>query len=327
MKIPDFKPSKQFLEDVTLPCLVAKVKNSRLPGVAARYSAEFEENPTCRICLRGKDPKKISAWQRDILNQLFVQEGLAPAIEEALKPYGKDPNAYNSEEERTEIKKHGFAPFIWLDVIVIDEIKKEVILSGGSEASVHIPEHGLSIYLRKGRWHWDEADYFIRYESSFEEHKPETPVELEKALEHEVKSMAEELQALFTGPQEQEKRWEQMFPATGAAVKTDVTFLCGEWKFDAAKTAEVLTGLGEKISVGKCRTDWGKNVYRITPKAVSLWQGKDQLTEECTQECTRRGNRFTLRYLEEEILEGTSEYWCDGSILVDHTGLSYRRVS
>ncbi|HEX7896050.1 MAG TPA: hypothetical protein VF447_17765, partial [Terriglobales bacterium] len=293
--------------------------------VAARHIAESEDNPTCKIYLRGKNPRKVSPWQRKILEQLFVKEELTAAIEEALKPYGKDPSAYISEDERSEIKQHGFAPFIWLSVIVIDEIKQEVILSGGSESSVHIPEHGLSVYLRKNRWHWDEADYFIRYESGFE--KKSTPAEFEKALKKEMKSMAAELQALVKGPEEQQKRWEQMFPATGPAVSTDASFLCGEWKFDVEKTFEVQKGLGEKVSLAKCQRDWGENVYRITPEAVALWQAEDQLTEECTQECVRRGNRFTIRYLEAEIMEGTSEYWCDGRVLVDHTGLAYRRVS
>jgi hypothetical protein len=325
MKLPTFKPSKRFLGEFALPCLSARIKNSKLPGVAARHIAEYENDPLCKIYLRGTNPRKISTWQQEILEQLLVEEGLAPAIEQALKGYGKDPNAYCSEEERAEIRKYGFAPFIWISVIVIDEVNREVILSGGSEWSVHIPEHGLSIYLRKSRWCWDEADYFIRYRSTFEDGRPRTAAELAKARSKEIKAMASEFEALISGSEEAEKRWEKMFPATGSPVKTDASFLCGEWKLDPEKTAQVQTRMGENVSVAQCRKDWGKNVYHVTLDMISLHQGRDILTEERTQDCTRRGNRFTIRFLE-ECMEGTSEYWCDGKLLVDQTGLAYRRA-
>jgi hypothetical protein len=325
MKLPTFKPSKRFLGEFDLPCLAAKLKNSKLPGVAARHIAESEDDPICAIYLRGTDPKKVSAWQQEILDQLFVEEGLAGAIEEALKGYARDPNAYCSEEERAEIRKHGFAPFIWISVIVIDEVQREVILSGGSEVSVHIPEHGLSIYLRQSRWRWDEADYFIRYQSSFEKNQPKTPAQLAEALKKETKAMVAEFAALISGPEEEKKRWEKMFPATGSAKKADPSFLYGEWVLDVKKTAQVQRRLGEKVSVAQCQKDWGKNVYRIQSDAVRLYQGKDMVAEESILDCTRRGNRFTIHY-REEWLEGDSEYWCDGKLLVDHTGLAYRRA-
>jgi hypothetical protein len=49
MKLPKFKPSAVFVEDIRLPCLVAKVPNSKLPGVGARHIAEFKEDPKCGI--------------------------------------------------------------------------------------------------------------------------------------------------------------------------------------------------------------------------------------------------------------------------------------
>jgi len=83
--------------------------------------------------------------------------------------------------------------------------------------------------------------------------------------------------------------------------------------------------MGEKISVAQFQKDWGKNVYRIKSGVVRLYQGKDMVAEESIQDCTRRGNRFTIHY-REEWMEGTSEYSCDGKLLVDHTGLAYRRA-
>src|SRR5436190_12148460 len=156
MKLPTFKPSRRFLGEFDVPCLVAVIKNSRLPGVAARHMVEHKDNPTCKIYLRGRNRKRISRWQQGLLDRLFVKEGLAGAIEEAMKQYASEPDAL-MESERAQIEQYGAAPFVSISMIVIDEIRKEVILSGGTELGTFV-EHGLSIYLSKGRWRWDVAD-------------------------------------------------------------------------------------------------------------------------------------------------------------------------
>jgi hypothetical protein len=335
MKLPTFKPSKRFLGDINLSCLVAKIKNSKLPGVAARHVAEFKDDRACKIYLRGKNPKKISAWQQEILEQLFVEEGLAPAIEEAMKDYGKDPDAYSdcSAKEQKEIKKHGIAPFIWLSVIVIDEIKKEVIFNGGCERGVHITEHGLSVYLRKGRWRWDEADYFIRYHSGFEEDRPTTPAELATARSKLVDEMAAEFEALGSGQAEMKKRWNKVFPPPppGTPVQKDMSFLYGDWRFDAVETAKVLKRLGEEKSVAECREDWGSDrIRRFSEKVATEFQDGDLIGELHIRAWEHRGNRITQYYRGFGGLllrDGTSEFWVKGNLLVDQNGLAYRRVT
>jgi hypothetical protein len=338
MKLPTFKPSKQFLGEIDLACLVAKIKNSKLAGVAARYIAESKDDRTCEMYLRGKNPKKISEWQQEMLEQLFVKEELASAIEQAMKEYGKNPDAYCgcTEEEQSEIKKYGIAPFVWLSVIVIDEIKKEVIFSGGCERAFHIAEHGLSIYLHKGRWRWDEAEYFDSYRSDFEENHPPTSPEFAAARSKVMNEMVEELHALFSEPEASERRWKEIFPMPtgGTMVETDPSFLYGDWKFDARKTAQVLKQMGEKKSIVECKSDWGDNFYRISQETVKLFQcdyegdcEDGELCEHFICGCQRCGNRVIIRYKEgwsEKVL--TDDYWCDGERLVDHTGLAYRRV-
>ncbi len=326
MRIPEFKPSKRFLGEINLPCLVAKLKNSKLPGVAVKHIEETKDDPNCKIYLRGKNPEKISSWQQKILGQLFLKEGLASAIEDALTEYGKDRNAYCDDEERREIEKNGFAPFIWISVIVIDDIKKEVIMKGGSNWSVHIPEHGLSVFCSKKRWRWGEADDFYRYQAEFEKKEPTTSKQYAKSLAKEIKAMTAQLKEMVAGPEEQERRWNKMFPLPppGTPIKKDPSVFYGDWKLDVAKTARVLERLGEKESVASCQRKWGTNFYRISKEFVTLHQGEDIIDEWNIRGCKHHGNRVTMLY--RDGLDERREFWCDGKHLVDDVGLAYLRV-
>ena len=321
-KLPTFKPSKRFLGRFDLPCLVASIQNSRLPGVAARHIAENKNVPTCKIYLRGRNRKRISRWQQENLDRLFLNEGLAKAIEEAMKEFGKDPDAY-MESERVEIKRYGAAPFVYLTTIVIDEIQNEVILSGGSYLGTFV-EHGLSIYLSKGRWRWDVADYFIHYQAGFQEVPELTPAEMVALRAKEMRKMARKFEALISGPKEEKRRWEKLFPAPppGAKVETDASVIYCDWKLDPVETASVLTKLGEKTSVAKAREEWGNYVYRISRKTLKTLQGDDLIDEQPFRECRRRRNRFDFVIHADSIWE----HWFDGKVLVDQSGLAYRRA-
>ncbi len=323
MKSPIFKPSRRFLGEFALPCLVAQIKNSNLPGVAARHIAECKDDPRCRIYLRGRNRKRISPWQQEMLDRLFLNGGLAAAIEQAMKAFGKDPDAY-LESERVQIKQYGAAPFVHLTTIVIDEIQQEVILSGGSDMGGHLQEHGLNIYLHKGRWRWGVADYFIRYQAAFEEVPERTPAQLAAAQAQEIREMTPELEAMISGRSEEQRRWEKLFPAPppGARVETDPCVLYGDWKVDPVETARVLMNLGEKTSVAKARENWGDYLYRISPRRLETFQGDDVMDEQPFRECRRRGNRFDF------VLDSGSiwEHWFDGKVLVDQCGLAYRRA-
>jgi hypothetical protein len=286
MKIPAFKRSKRFLGEFTLPCLVAEVKNSELPGVAARYIAEFNDDPSCEIYLRGENPGQMSKWQMDLLEQLFVKAKLSAAIEEAMQRYGKSPEAYDdaNTQERQEIREHGIAPFITIATIVIDEIRKEVILVAGTECDGNLSEHGISIYLHKGRWRFDYADYFTKYQKGFQ--KSLTMKELVKERSELIKTMAGTLSSMMSHLNERDKKFEELFPASGPSVKSNPQFLYGDWLFDSRKAAEVLQKLG-------C--------------------DQDEIDSDLEHHGTRSGS----------ILK--SEHWCDGKFIVKQTGLAYRR--
>jgi hypothetical protein len=87
MTLSEFTFSKRFLGEFDVPCLSPTVKNSELPCVAFRHISEFEEDPDCTIYLRGQDSEKISAWEQEILDRLFKNEGLAAAVNEDMKEY------------------------------------------------------------------------------------------------------------------------------------------------------------------------------------------------------------------------------------------------
>lgn len=337
MSIPKFKRSKRFLDKFELPCLFAKIKNSKLPGVATRYIAEFKEDPACAIYLRGKNHKEISGWQKKMLEQLFEQEGLATTIAQVMKAYEKQEGkeAYNlcDAKELNAFKKHGIVPFMTISTIVIDDITKEVIIDAGCDPAPHFSEHGLNIYLRNGRWRFDDADYFFDFQSQFEDHRETTPEELKDAQSAEILKMAAEAQDVFSGLQSQAKQWEKIFPLPRprTPAETDPAFLFGDWEFDARKTAQVMKQLGQKKSEIQCQiegqTDLGRVFYRFSPKYISLLVDGDQTSRDFFCGCQCCGKRVKILYRikgGENIL--TSEHWYDGEFLVDQSGLAYRRV-
>ncbi len=175
MKLPKFKLSNKFLGDLKLPCLTATIKYSKLPGVAHRHVAEFEDDGDCVIYLRGRDQKEISPWQQETLDRLFSNEGLAAAVTEGMKEYetsdewdGKD-YAELSQEDRARIREHGIAAYVFLSAVVIDELLHETMLCGQTIIDGNLDEHGITVYFNKGRWHFDTADYSTRYLGGVEE--------------------------------------------------------------------------------------------------------------------------------------------------------------
>jgi hypothetical protein len=172
MKIPEFKPSKLFLGDIKLPCLVAEVTNSEL-GVASECIRVYAHNPACHIFLRGNDPFKISPWQRKILDSLLDQEGLRAAIDEAMKEYETRGGYVGlGKKELQKIKSQGFSPFLTIATIAIDEFAQEVVIYCKPDFDIHLDEHGLTIFLEGGRWHSADGDYYGSYSASIEEQFP-----------------------------------------------------------------------------------------------------------------------------------------------------------
>src|SRR5882724_1446947 len=165
MSIPKFKPAKHYLGDYDIPCRLAKVKNSRLPGVAARAIAVSNEDSVCEIYLHGKGGKDFSGWEKEVLEQIFVNGRLVPIIESAMREYAEDANGYAAAKpaEREEIRKIGITPFMTIYRIVIDDDRKEAILCARTELDLNLIEHGINIYLEKGKWHFSDDEYYIGY--------------------------------------------------------------------------------------------------------------------------------------------------------------------
>jgi hypothetical protein len=169
MEIPPFMPSQEFLGEITLPCLRAEIKNSQVPGIASRHIEQYKEDPICRIYLRAKNPLEKSPWQQKMLQQLFEQEGLAAAVAEGMKEYEAgcigDPYDDFDEDEREQIAEQGFAPFLFVEYIVIDDEEQKVLIGADNPAST-LHEHGITIYLSDGHWHFADADHSIRYQNA-----------------------------------------------------------------------------------------------------------------------------------------------------------------
>jgi hypothetical protein len=297
MKIPAFKPSKRFVDGIKLPCLVAQIKNSELPGIATEYRAQTRSNPYCDIYLRGKDPTKISAWQRQALEQLFKKNGLTAAVSEGMKQFekigGESIYAEFDEAECLRVKKLGFAPYLRIDDVVIDEIKQVVLISADSVVNL-LHEHGITIHWRKGRWRFDDGDPFNDYTGTFEE--------LEEKKQQK----------------KWEARWEAVFPLPkkNAPFETDISGLLGTWRYDAAETARVRKDLGaskrrieEAFSSTSRTTGW----YYSPGNYKWLQNGKTARQWEVTK-YERKGNRYVIHTKTNNAVDNIR--WCDGRIMM-----------
>jgi hypothetical protein len=295
MKIPEFKPSTRFVDGIKLPCLVAQIKNSELPGIATEYRAQTRSNPYCDIYLRGKDPTKISAWQRQALEQLFKKNGLTAAVIEGMRQFekigGESVYAEFDEAQRERVKKLGFAPYLRIDDVVIDEIKQVVFISADSEVNL-LHEHGITIHWRKGRWRFDDGEPFDDYTGTFEE--------------PEEKKQQTKWQA----------RWEAVFPLPkkNAPFETDISDLFGTWRYDADETARVRKELGaSKNEIKEALSPWEgvrTQGWYYSPTTYKLLQnGKTARQWEVTK-YERKGNRYEIRTKTDNALNNI--LWCDG---------------
>jgi hypothetical protein len=159
MEIPRFKPSKTFVDGMKIPCLIAKLKNSKVAGLGASYRAEVDEDPVFQVYLRGGNSKDISPWQQQMLERLFSQDELLRAITEGMKEY-ESSTGYNDSDE---IRRDGILPHLYLSDIIIDEIEQNVIICASALADGCLGEHGIAIHLQEGRWKFDYLDYVSNY--------------------------------------------------------------------------------------------------------------------------------------------------------------------
>ncbi len=312
MKIPEFKPSRRFLGDYAVPCLIAKVKNSALPGIASRYISQFKKDPICTIYLRGADAKKVSAWQQEMLVQLFGEGGLATAVAEGIKEleaqHGTACYSDRTEDECQSIKVHGYLPFLWVDLIVIDEVEQRVMLRPDDVAGP-LHEHGATIFLREGRWRYEE-NHLNDYEGSIDE-----------------MLQAQEDQKL-------QQRYGRILPPTvpETPVDADATGIFGQWRFDQAETVKLLRQLKasqreieEAMASNSYLLDGG---YRFSPTKWEYLRGREMRMEFEVVGLQRKGNWFTVRGTSAKWGKPTERYWCDGKLLVAPTiNCAYSRAS
>ena len=303
MKIPEFKPAKRFLVDYAVPCLVGKVKNSELRGIASRHISQFKKDPTCTIYLRGADSKKVSAWQQEILAQLFEREGLAAAVAEGIKELeaqrGTDCYSGYTEEERQSIKEHGYLPSLWIDLMVIDEVEQRVMLRPNDIAGP-LHEHGATVFLREGRWRYED-NHLDDYEGNIDE-----------------MVQAQEDQKL-------QKKYQRVLPSSepGAPADLDATGIFGQWRFDQAETVKLLKQLRapqreivEAMASASYLLDGG---YRFSPTKWEYLRGGEMRMEFEVIRYQRKGNWFTVRGKSSKWGNPTEKYWCDGKLLVAPT--------
>lgn len=195
------------------------------------------------------------------------------------------------------------------------------------------PEHNLSLEFSNGAIvSVDDAPFeivnaILRYkpgEAAAEEVPETTPAEKFAAFANQMGQMSEQLKAMLSGKSEERQRWEELFPAPppGANVERDPSVIYCDWKLDPVETASVLTKLGEKTSVAKARKQWGNYLYRISRNILKTFAGDDLIDEQRFRECRRRGNRFDFVLHSDSIWE----HWFDGKVLVDQSGLAYRRA-
>jgi len=304
MRIPTFKAAGRFLGEFELPCLLAKVKNSKLPGIASRHIAIYKTDPICEVYLRRKDLQKPSSWEQTRLEEMFEKEQLGSTIETVMKQYAKSPEAYEdaSPQERKQIQKGGIAPFMTVFMMVIDEVDKTVILRARTECDGNLIEHGISLFLRNGRWRFGDSDSFAEYAEQFGGGRDE--------MQHELAS----------------RQWARLFPAseTGPLVETGSGFLQGKWVLDGRETKKVLHKLGypapriaDSLSInGRGTLEFSSSTARYCMfGCVALW-------EQRLLGCQRQGNRIYLRCQGSPAIR---LFWFDGTRLVDSGGIVYRR--
>lgn len=299
MKIPEFKPSKRYLRDINLSCLAATIKNSELPTIAARHISEFKSDPKCEIYLRGKEPKKISVWQQEMLELLFEKEGLAVAVVKGMKECNNaSTGGYDDldEAELQQIKERGIEAFVMLSMIAIDEVTQEVLIKAYTIFDCVLDEHGMVFVLRDGRWCFEEGDYLIRVMGTFLE-------------EQELKQR-----------QKLEKAWESVFPpGDPEAVGDDGSALFGVWRYNPDETARVRKLLGASAREVKEAFTSGLSLGRyFSPTTTeSLSHGQNILSRDVVR-YERRGNSHTINYAAHETpaLAAPEKYWCDGKLLV-----------
>ncbi|MDB6028312.1 MAG: hypothetical protein JWM68_4535 [Verrucomicrobiales bacterium] len=215
MKIPKFEVSEYYLDEIELTCLVAKVPSGSVPKLGSVVSKKRKDS-VFEVYVRGKESKKLSQWSTQMLQRLFQKEELLVAVEKGMKEYdtsGEFEGYDKKADAYKEIKRNGIFGLLALERIVLDDIKKQVIICLSTIADMNLEEHGINIYLESGQWRFEHGDYIIEYLNSIQ--SDNVPV-VEFQLENDH--------------------------TTAVTHTTDALY--GVWEFDEKGTVSLLSRLG-----------------------------------------------------------------------------------
>jgi hypothetical protein len=315
VKIPEFKPSSHFVHGIELVCLVAQVKNSDLPDVATEYTARSKDDPVCKIYLLGGNPANLSAWQQEQLEELFTNNGFQVAITEGLKDFekrgGESIHDEFDDKERERIKKMGFAPYLFVECIVIDDVNRQVVIGADSDIGL-LHEHGVAFYKQRGKWRFESGDYLLRYTRDF----------LEKQEAQKIQDAQKSWRVVFPHPKEDEP------------IDNNGSMLYGVWRFDPSETAAAF----KKIEATKNEIN-----SVLDPANPALREGfyfaedkMEFLDDGFTTSLERRVARYEHKGHHYKVLVEPADnwdygFWCDGIRLVSgkkvfmRTDHSYRK--
>ena len=294
--MPQFNPSNRFLGEYEVPCLVAEMKNSDVPEVATKYVTDPGDELAFKVHLRVKQTEALSPWMQLKLEELFARDGLTTAITEGLKKLDADGYDFLLEDEREDVKAHGYHPYVYIQEIVLDEVKEKVLILLGDNSVLN--EHGMTIHSKAGRWRFDDADPFIRYVSGFEKYLPKPKPDLQK--------------------------WDEMFPKiTKGRFENDCSMIFGRWVCDQLETDKLRKELGwEQIEV----TRWLATISETQIEGLFRFPLE-------VKGMKRRGNWITVdsafwvpggeRIPNYKGSRNKMLLWCDGRRLLDG-GKSYR---
>jgi hypothetical protein len=303
MKIPEFKPKRVFLEDIDLPCFFAKVKNSELPKVAARHIAKYKKDPSCEIWVRSSNHKELTGWPKEMLEQLLEKEGLPAALEEGMRDYETNkawPGYFKEDEDNyNAIKEHGIVPLMTVDQIIVDEIRRTIILGCHTEWDIHLDEHGIALFWKDGVWRFELGDYLSDY--------------------------AEEVD-----DEGRESRWEAVRPPceTTPDTVTDTSFIIGTWVLDADESLAFLKRMKASArTIKETLENCAGRRYEFAPPTFIQRGGNGQRSESVCIGFERRGERITMKYKRPSMERNWQKemYYCNG-LLMELDGLAFRKV-
>jgi hypothetical protein len=291
MKIPEFKGTERFVYGVEFPCLVAKVKNSDFAVIAKRYVAISKRDPECKVFLRLQNLKHRSVWLQTMLSYIFEKDGISDGVGKVLRDFMNSDVEWACQgfegKERDRIEKLGLASYFRMDVIVLDEVEKKVLVVGDTETEL-FQEHGECICFYKGRWRLDEWEAY-----SYQFLQREEAVDNERYTE----------------------RWNTIFPAASKAGQAKGNALYGVWRFSPSETTNARLKCGVSENAIERGISQMKDIgwYFSPSKYESLVSGYTS-DKWAVRKYKNQDNQYNIST--KSSGGSIRSFWCDGKRLV-----------